>query len=109
MFGEKAVRRNEAPISSATERVALLKTASSIGSNEFIASLLAALSLDSLHLYDQVGVRIYVRVAIRRYNCSRAVLVHNCRAGKGISGHQQVAIEHRSFQPLIREHHFLLL
>src|SRR5256885_979841 len=39
MFGEKAVRRNEAPISSATERVALLNTASSIGSNEFILLL----------------------------------------------------------------------
>src|SRR5947209_18932065 len=109
MFGEKAVRRNEAPISSATERVALLKTASSIGSNEFIASLFAALPLDSLYLYDQVRARIYDGVAIRRHNCSRAVLVHNCRAGKRIPRQQQVAIEHRSFEPLIREHHFLLL
>src|SRR5579864_2885034 len=37
MFGEKAVRRSAAPISSATERVALLKTARSIGSKELIS------------------------------------------------------------------------
>jgi hypothetical protein len=35
-LGEKAVRRRTAPLSSATEWVALLKTASSIGSKEFI-------------------------------------------------------------------------
>src|SRR5207253_111310 len=35
ILSRNAVRRRAAPISSATDRVALLKTASSIGSNEF--------------------------------------------------------------------------
>src|SRR5438876_12012604 len=83
MLGEKEVRRRAAPISSAMEWNALLKSPNSLGPTRVLAIA---------HLNNEVAPGIHASTRSRRQHGCRAVLGNYRRTGEDIAGRQKRAI-----------------
>src|SRR5882762_10418081 len=108
MFGENEVRLSAAPISSAMEWVALLKTASSIGSIEISSMLLGRLfSLIAVamlvYLDDQIAICVDADAAKRRQHRCGTVLRNESRASERVACHELLSAVYFAFNPTALE------